>query len=492
MTYATQESYPTPNSHISPAEAATELLRRRAAQKSLLAFTEYTKPDFEAAPHHQVIAGALEEFLQDVEQKKSPRLAIYAPPRHTKSELTSRRFPAWVLGKHPKYQMICTSYGAELATDFGREVRDIVGSPEYQKIFKTQLKPDSQASNRWQTKGGGVYVAQGVGGPITGRGAHIGLVDDPVKNQEDADSQTIQEKNWAWYTSTFYSRLMPGGGVVIVCTRWNENDMAGMAVESEDFRVVSLPAISNGKALWPQWYDLGALNKIKAVMPPRQWNALYQQQPTPEEGTYFKRDTFKRFKLGDEPKYLHKYITTDFAVTEKASADYTVFGEWGIDHEGHWWLLSVYRAQSDPSVWTSELVAWIGSVKPLKVFGESGVIRRSVEPFIKREMRDESNYAAFEWLTRTHDKQAMATSARGMAEMGLVHIPLTDWGEQLVTEAVEFPGGKHDDSVDMFALLGMAVDQGFAATLPDPEPEQTEPDDAYATEDDEDNDWMIA
>jgi len=227
-------------------------------------------------------------------------------------------------------------------------------------------------------------------------------------------------------------------------------------------------------------------------MPPRQWNALYQQQPTPEEGTYFKRDTFKRFKLGDEPKYLHKYITTDLAVTEKASADYTVFGEWGIDHEGHWWLLSVHRAQSDPRVGTSELVAWIGSVKPLKVFGESGVIRRSVEPFIKREMRDESNYAAFEWLTRTHDKQAMATSARGMAEMGLVHIPLTDWGEQLVTEAVEFPGGKHDDSVDMFALLGMAVDQGFAATLPDPEPEQTEPDDAYATEDDEDNDWMIA
>ena len=218
-----------------------------AAQKSLLAFTEYTKPDFEAAPHHQVIAGALEEFLQDVEQKKSPRLAIYAPPRHTKSELTSRRFPAWVLGKHPKYQMICTSYGAELATDFGREVRDIVGSPEYQKIFKTQLKPDSQASNRWQTKGGGVYVAQGVGGPITGRGAHIGLVDDPVKNQEDADSQTIQEKNWAWYTSTFYSRLMPGGGVVIVYTRWNENDMAGMVVKTEDFRVVSLPAIRDGK-----------------------------------------------------------------------------------------------------------------------------------------------------------------------------------------------------------------------------------------------------
>ena len=170
---------------------------------------------------------------------------------------------------------------------------------------------------------------------------------------------------------------MPGGGICIIMTRWSEDDLAGRALEQENFKRVRLPAVENGEALWPEWYPMESLNRIKAVMPPRQWSALYQQDPTPEEGTYFSRDTITRFRLGEEPEQLHRYITTDFAVTEKATADWTVYGDWGVDSKGDRWLLDRYRAQASPAKWVDVLADWIKTKKPLRVFGESGVIHRS-------------------------------------------------------------------------------------------------------------------
>ena len=461
-----QQSY-----SISPQQAAIEILRRQAAQSNLLAFTNYTKPDFQAGEHHKEIADALDWFLKEVELKNSPRLLIEAPPRHTKSELGSRRFPAYVIGKHPDWQLITSTYSGDFATDFGRDVRDIVSSQDYKNLFQTRLRADSAAVNRWQTEQGGVYVSVGVGGPITGRGAHIALIDDPLKNQQDADSETIKDNIWKWFTSTLYTRLMPGGGIVIIMTRWAEDDLAGMALKQENFRRVRLPAVTDGKALWPEWYPIEALDKIKAVMPSRQWQALYQQDPTPEEGTYFSRDSVTRYVLGEQPAQLHRYITTDFAVTEKATADYTVFGDWGVDSDGHWWLLDRYKDQSTASKWINVLSDWIKAKKPLKVFGESGVIRRSIEDFLKHQMRSKNAYASVEWITRTRDKVAMAAAFRGLLEQGMIHIPLTDWGEDLVTELLKFPAGEHDDQVDMCTLLGLAVTQGVAATLPEANPE---------------------
>lgn len=481
---------------LSRAEAATELLKRRTARKRLLAFTEYTKPDFESSWHHEVICGALEEFCQDVEAKNSPRLLIEAPPRHTKSELGSRRFPAWVLGKHPKWQYIATTYSGEFASDFGRDVRDIVQSHEYTNVFhNTRLRQDSSAVNRWQTTYGGVYVSVGVGGPITGRGAHVAGIDDPIKNQQDADSETMKESIWAWYTSTLYTRLMPGGGILMILTRWAEDDLAGRATESEDFRTIKLPAIMEGKALWPSWFDMGQLQKIKHAMPPRQWSALYMQDPTPEEGVYFDRESFKRFRLGEEPERLHRYITSDFAVTEKDDADFTVFGDWGLDADGHWWLLNRYKAQSNAGVWIDVLVDWFESVRPMRFFGEGGVIRRSVEPFLKRVIRERKAYnpvsEKHSWITRNRDKVASAASFRGMCEQGLVHIPLTDWGEDLISTLLKFPAGEHDDDVDMCSLLGMAVDQGIKATPP-PKEDATPELDAWGRPRHESSSWKTA
>ena len=231
------------NSQLSPQEAAQELLNRRLAKDSLLKFTEYTNPDYQAAGHHQQIAEALEK----VERGEIDRLMIFMPPRHGKSELASRRFPSWYLGKNPSKQIIAASYNSDLASDFGREVRDIVKSPEYHNIFDVSLAEDSRAVNRWHTNHKGVYIAAGVGTAITGRGAHVALIDDPFKDRQEADSETTREGVWKWYTSTLRTRLMPGGAIVLIQTRWHEDDLAGRLLKQQKDRwtIIELPAIAN-------------------------------------------------------------------------------------------------------------------------------------------------------------------------------------------------------------------------------------------------------
>jgi hypothetical protein len=223
------------------------MLRRRTARKSLLGFTKYTFPQYVPAAHHTLIA----EHLEQVADGKIDRLMINMPPRHGKSELASRRFPAWFLGLQPNKSVIAASYNSDLATDFGRQVRNIITAPEYQMLYQTQLAEDSRAANRWNTAAGGGYIAAGVGTAITGRGADILLIDDPLKDREEADSEIQRDKVWDWYTSTAYTRLAPGGGVLGILTWWNEDDLAGRirkAMESGDgdkFEIVKYPAIND-------------------------------------------------------------------------------------------------------------------------------------------------------------------------------------------------------------------------------------------------------
>lgn len=196
---------------ISVEEAALALIERRKARESLMPFVTLTKPDFEVGVHHQVIANS----LQRVESGDCKRLMIFCPPRHTKSELATRRFPAWYLGRNPKAQIISASYNSELSSDFGREVRNLVSSGVYSKVFPdAKLSEDSQAANRWHLKTGGAYIAAGVGTAITGRGANLAIVDDPIKDRQEADSETIRNRIWDWYRSVLYTRLMPEGAIV--------------------------------------------------------------------------------------------------------------------------------------------------------------------------------------------------------------------------------------------------------------------------------------
>ena len=263
-----------------------ELARRSRASHSLLAFTEFTHPSWQSGAHHARICDALEA----VERGELKRLMITAPPRHTKSELASRRFPAWYLGRHPDRQVIGCSYNGDLATDIGRSVRNIVGSQEYAHLFPTRVMADSRAAERWSTERGGMYIGAGIGGTITGRGAHLGIIDDPLKNREEAESETVREKIWAWYTSTFYTRLMPGGAIVVVMTRWHDDDLGGRLLQQPGWTLLEMPAITDGAALWPEWYPLDVLHDIQHTIGPRDWSALYMQRPQVDTGDYFKRE----------------------------------------------------------------------------------------------------------------------------------------------------------------------------------------------------------
>lgn len=396
---------------------------------------------------------------------------IFAPPRHTKSELASRRFPAWYLGRHPDKQLIAATYSGDFALDFGREVRGIVQSEEYRPIFPdVSLAPDSQAANRWHTTQGGVSVYVGVGGPITGRGAHIALIDDPFKNREEADSEVRRETVWKWYTSTLRTRLMPGGAVILIMTRWHDDDLAGRLLEKQpdEWRVVELQAIADeGKpserALWPEWYDLDALKRIRNDVGPRDWSALFQQRPTPDDGTYFKREWLKHWSV--KPDSLHIYGTSDYAVTD-GGGDYTVHRVWGVAPNGDIYRLDGWRGQTAADEWIEQKLNLIKRYKPVAWFGEAGVIQKAVEPMLTRRMRERKVYCRMEWLPSIADKPTRARGIQSRMAMGAVYFePGAD-----VEEFVRFPAGKHDDDVDTASMIGRAIDDAHPAIAKHDEP----------------------
>lgn len=430
----------------------------RAARRHLIDFTEYTLQNYHAADHHRQICAKLEA----VERGEIDRLMIFMPPRHGKSELASKRFPAWCLGRNAHRQIIAASYNSDLASDFGRHVRNIVASPEFAEVFPdTTLAPDSQAANRMNTNKGGSYVAAGVGTAVTGRGADIALIDDPFKDREEADSERRRDIVWDWYRSTLFTRLMPGGAVILILTRWHEDDLAGRLLEQEpgQWDMLSLPAIDDaGRALWPAWYDVPALNRIKATIGPREWSALYQQRPQPDEGTFFQRAWFADH--GGHLPQLAYYGSSDYAVTD-GGGDWTVHRVWGVDPQGALYRVAGWRGRTTSDVWIEQKLDLIAKYKPLAWFGESGVIQKAIEPMLMRRMRERRVYCRLEWLPSMADKPTRARAFQAMAASGRVHFePNADLSEFLV-----FPAGKHDDEVDTASLIGRAIDQAHPAIV---------------------------
>lgn len=453
---------------------------RRTARKSLLAFTEYTNPLYQSAEHHKRIC----EKLEAVERGEIDRLMIFMPPRHGKSELASKRFPAWCLGRNPTRQIIAASYNSDLANDFGRNVRNIVDEPEFTEVFPSvSLAPDSHAANRMNTNHAGAYVAAGVGTAVTGRGAHIALIDDPFKDREEADSERRRDIVWDWYRSTLFTRLMPGGAIVLIQTRWHEDDLAGRLLEAEsDWEVLELPALDKqGKALWPEWYDEQALERIKNTIGPREWSALYQQRPQPDEGTFFQRAWFKEWEAKPALRY---YGSSDYAVTD-GDGDYTVHRIWGIDAAGALYRVDGWRGQATSDVWIERKLDLIGQYKPLAWFGEGGVIQKAVEPMLRRRMRERKTFCRLEWLPSVHDKPTRARSFQAMAASGRVYVePHAD-----MSEFLSFPAGKHDDEVDTASLIGRAIDQAhpaLAGTI-----DHKKPRDRWNTEEREEESWKV-
>lgn len=448
----------------SPQEAALELLARRHARNSLIEFTRYTFPAYEVAPFHLRIAEALEA----VERGDCRRLIIEAPPRHGKSELVSRRLPAWFIGRNPDKQIISASYSQDLADDFGREVRNIVADPEYRNVFpQVTLRADSQAASRWHTSQGGVYVSVGVKGPATGRGFHLGNIDDPFKDRADADSERNRETVWKWYTSVFLTRQMEDAAIVLTNTRWHEDDLTGRILETakrtgEHWEIIKLPAINEyGQALWPERRPVEMLEMLRSTLPARDWLSLYQQSPTADDGTYFRREWVRRYTA--LPESLNIYMSADFAVSE-GEGDWSEIAVWGVDVNDNIYALDWWSGQTSSDVWVQELVSRFRRWQPLYLACEAGVIRKAVEPWLDRQMRDQRTYCATEWLPTTGDKPAMARAFQALMATGRVYWPNVDWAERAIDQLLRFPAGKHDDCVDACGVFGRFIDRIWAAT----------------------------
>jgi len=470
----------------------TELLKRTDAHENLIAFTEYTFPRYRTAKHHQLIA----EQLERVERGEIDRLMLLVPPRHGKSELASKRFPAWYLGRQPGKQFLSVSANSELASDFGREVRNIIGSPEYQAVFDTSLAQDSQAKGKWHTSAGGIYYAVGIDGGVLGRGGDVILIDDPYATMKDAQSEVTRKNVWDWYTGTAYNRLMPGGAIVVINHRMHEDDLSGrllaqQAAGGDKWEVIQLPAISDrGTALWPDSYPVETLERIRRNTIPRFWSALYQQNPTPDDGDYFKGDWLKSFTTMPPKETLAIYGASDYAVTAEGG-DFTVHVVVGVDPDGHMYLLDLWRKQTSSDEWIEAFCSLVKEWKPHEWAEEQGQIRSGVGPFIEKMQRERQAWVYRRDFPTRGDKAVRAQSIRGrMAIDGLYVQQGSPWFADLRSELLSFPAGKHDDQVDALGLVGQLLDTISSGKKPE-QPEKAKNPSGYRPRAPEqrDDDW---
>jgi predicted phage terminase large subunit-like protein len=476
-------------------KATHRLLAAKKAHDSLIEFVRLMMPDptdpddvqlsrYIVAKHHQVLAAALEE----VDKGNMPRLIITLPPRHGKSQIASKAFPAWFMGRDPYRQMIVASYSATMAEDFGREVRAYMQTPAYQQVFPScSLRKGGAASDRVQTEQGGLGVFVGAGGALTGRGADVLLIDDPVKDREDADSATMREKLWSWFTDVAMTRLMGGmGRVVIIMTRWHEDDLVGRltdpgnqhynADEAKQWKIISFPALAEDddimgrdkdEPLWPERITKEFLNSQRRLNP-RGFSALYQGRPAPEDGDFFKREWMTTYQPNELPRNLRYYCASDHAVSVAQDRDPTVLLPVGVDDQGTIWVLpDVWwrRAQTDDVV--DAMLDMMARHKPLIWWAERGHISKSIAPFLRKRMQEESVYCAIDEVVPVKDKQTRAQSIRGRMSMGKVRFPgFAPWWEAARAQMLSFPAGKHDDFVDTIAYIGMGLGRMSAATAP--------------------------
>lgn len=444
-------------------------IRIAKARKSLAHFTTYTKPDYLMGWVHKEICDMLDEFLEAVKEKKSPRLIITLPPRSGKSELVSRRFPAYSFGRFPDLQIIATSYSSDLSQRFNRDVQRIIDDEKYLEVFPgttlngSRVRPDSRGSyirtsDLFEIVGhAGAYRSCGVGGGITGQGADCLLIDDPVKDRAEANSATVRQSIWDWYTSTAYTRLSPGGGVIVMATRWHLDDLIGRLIENmengqgDTFTVINYPAIAEhdeihrrkGEALHPERYSLDQLKKIQKTVGSRDWAALYQQHPVPDGGALFKLEWFRRWTATSlPPEFDHTLMSWDMTFKDSKNSDYVVGQVWGKKGP-NFYLLDQVRGQWD-FVKTKEMVRVLAHKWPR-------VVRKLVEDkangsAVISELK--STVSGFVPITPTESKEARASSVTPYFEAGNVFIPedsAAPWVPHYVSELLEFPAGSHDD-----------------------------------------------
>lgn len=463
----------------------------------------------ELALHHDVLLGN----LQDLADGRIRNLMVLMPPGSAKSTYVDVVFVPWFMARNPKQNVILSSYGTGLAKKQGRRARQLVKSKSFGVLFPdVALSAESAAADEWSLSNGSEYMAGGILSGITGNRADLLAIDDPIKGRDEAESETVRRKTWEAYTDDLQTRLKPGGRTVLITTRWHGDDPAGKilpedwAGESGDiecrdgqvWRVLCIPARANrpddplgranGEYLWPEWFDTGHWAKFEANA--RTWASLFQQVPSPEEGTFFQRDWFKRHDTA--PKGGNIYITSDYAVSD-GKGDYTEHYVWSHGSDDKITLLDGWYGQTTADVWIEELLNLTERWKPLCVFGEGGVIEKAVKPQLVSRMRSRRVFARMEWITSAVDKPSRARSFQAQAAMGDVSLPKTEFGERILTQLLQFPAGKHDDGVDCCSLMGRVIDLAHPAIVAPQKPKAKRDmwDDDFEVDSDGDS-WKVA
>ena len=452
----------------SQAEAVAELARRY-----LIDFAILTKPGYLPGWHHEETAAKLEA----VERGEITRLMLFEPPQHGKSELASVRLPAWYLGRNPQRSVACASYSGDLATVFGRQVRNLVSDPLYEAIFGKVISPDSTAADRWSTIKGGNYFAVGVGGPLAGRGANLLIIDDPFKDYEEAFSPVIREKIWNWYTTVALTRLQKGGSVVLVNTRWHDDDLAGRILKhakgtGERWEIVSFPAIAEedelhrkkGEALWPAGHPIHELEMIRETQGSMKWNSLYQQKPPKEQGNVFKREWFRPHHGEPFGGLLRTSQIWDTAHKTKKVNDYSACVTLEL-RTGGVFIRNVWREKVEYPDLKRKAVEFQAAWKADEVCIED----KDAGAMLIQELKRNTRLPIIP-LEADKDKVLRANAATPMCESGRVYYDAdAPWVEMFFEEMMAFPGGTNDDMVDAF-VHGINHLKGIAEhAVPEPE-----------------------
>lgn len=479
-----------------------EIQRRELCKRRLVYYVQQMMPEYSPGWFHQDLCRRLEKFIRDVEEERSPRLIVAVPPRHGKSKLASDMLPSWALGKHPEWPIILASYNQDLPLDNSRSIRDRLNSKAHQAIYPdARVRPDAKGVEHWKTTKDGGVKAVGVGGGLTGFGGKILIADDLIKDAEAAGSDLILQNTWDWYQMVFRSRLAPGGGILLIGTRWHWNDPSGRAIEideeaikagvpdyeRENWDIISYPAIaegdeylmrngaietdpmdptenavrllrSKGGALHPERYPVSELRKIKNTLTATNWSALYQQKPTPEEGSFFIRDNFMYRWLDPAYRSLCRiFMCVDYAIGKKTRNDYTVMGVFALDSADNLWVLDIVRGRWGTDDIVQNAVALVKQWKPEVYAGERGQIHMAVWPVIEKALAKERLYISVdETLIPIQDKETRARPLQGRMQQrklffsydGHTKPEIYDSTER---ELLQFPNGAHDDIVDCLA-----------------------------------------
>ena len=453
------------------------MTRKRQLLTSKASLTEWCKTvGFEPAAHHQLII----ELLTRVALGEQRKVMIWMPPGSAKSTYASTLFPPWYLAQHPKKSILAASHSGELAERFGRRCRDLIElNPE---VLSIDVSKANHAAYRWQLEGDPMrmaeYYAVGSGTPIAGFRADLGLIDDPVKSKQEVMNEELRNKTWQWYLFDFKPRLKPHAAQVIIQTRWHEDDLSGRILQEEgdQWELINLPMISEGAGdplgrpeggmLWPEWFTEEMCRE--AQRDPAVWLSLYQQRPTADEGTFWRRDWLMPVPPDMVPPLntLRLYGASDYAVTS-GGGDFTVHTVVGLDPSDRPWLMDMWRGQTASDIWVDQWCKLVKQWRPMDWGEERGQIISGVGPWLERESLKQKAFCNRVQFVSRLEKGVRAQSMRGfVANRGLWFRNDAPWRHDLESELLAFPAGKHDDIHDALGLAGQLLDIAVSGKEP--------------------------